>query len=773
MSSRLRRAGPGILFAALVLLVYADPLLTRRNFSGRDLIAYNLPMEKSIHDAYASGRLPVWAAEISGGRPLLPNPNAGALYPVRALLAPLPFPLSSRIFPVLHWALAGLGVLALAFRTGRSRAAGWIGAATYAFSGVAVSEVFFPHIQPGMALLPWIVWATASPSSASARRVLVLGLLFALDLLAADVFTSVLAIGAAALWILLESPAPARPKELALLSGSVGLGALAAAPQILATALWIPHTNRAVLGIKLADAIHFSIHPLRLLELVVPYPFGASWDMTNGSLWGWPLFRGHSLGIFNTLFCGSLAVVAVASTWRSREPGGRFARVLLFGALAIAVPPALLPMGWSAGVRSPLPLRNPEKLAVAIVFALSVLVSLAVDQFRRGEVRRRWTLGVGVLLTLLSLAAAEFPAASARLAVGMIGADPVLGVPRARASLSGSLAEAGLLWMATIVAIDLLARPRRGPLIAALVLLTAVPLAADRRIARSFLQEEVFAPTAFARRIAREDPDRSYRTLGESLFVGPSRLGDAAMDSTLVFSEFSRRTWTQHTQALWGRGTVINEDFDVGDLSRVESLRQLSGMATGFKDSESFFGSLALRWGIRFKDQKPVAGYVRFGGDALQDWDEHRRSFPDIRLVGRWAETPGALAALHTISSLRDGDIVVESGRARVGAARAGAVRILERSAERLRLEVDAPDPAWLFVLRAHWPYRAILLDGSPVEAAPAQLAFCAVPIPAGRHRIDWRERVPGLGLSGWGPVLFGMIAVGLAVSKGRRRIPS
>lgn len=99
----LRLAG---LFLLLVLTVYADPLFLRRNFGGRDLLGYNLPIESVIHDAYARGRLPVWNPWIAGGRPLLANPNTGALYPVRPLLALLPFLLASRLFPILHWALA-------------------------------------------------------------------------------------------------------------------------------------------------------------------------------------------------------------------------------------------------------------------------------------------------------------------------------------------------------------------------------------------------------------------------------------------------------------------------------------------------------------------------------------------------------------------------------------------------------------------------------------------------------------------------------------------
>src|SRR5712692_5404746 len=90
----LHRAAP--LFLALIVVSYADPLFGPRAFGGRDLTPYNYPTESMVHDAYARGRLPVWAADVSGGRPLLPNPNAGALYPARWLLSPLPFPLAMR-----------------------------------------------------------------------------------------------------------------------------------------------------------------------------------------------------------------------------------------------------------------------------------------------------------------------------------------------------------------------------------------------------------------------------------------------------------------------------------------------------------------------------------------------------------------------------------------------------------------------------------------------------------------------------------------------------
>ncbi len=766
----MKRLAPAAVFAILVAAVYLDPLATGRNYGGRDMIAYNIPLEKSVHDAWARGRLPVWTPEVSGGRPLAPNPNAGALYPVRALFAALPLPVALRVFPVLHWIASGIGMLVLLTALGRSRGAAWVGAVTYSFSGVAVGEAFFPHIQPGMTLLPWIAWAAGRRTGTPWSRLLLLSCLLALDFLAADIFTIALALACAALFLAVEEEKGRQLRAAGVLGLAAALGALAAAPQFLATALWVPQTNRAVLGMKLADVLLFSIHPWRLLELAIPYPFGASWEMSAQAMWGASLHRGRVMGLFPTLYAGAFALIAVFVAWPSRARGARFARILLVASLLVSVAPSLLPAAWG-NVSSPLPLRNPEKLAVAVVFALAVLAGIAFDEWRERPRRLSVLIGVGGIFAALSLSAALFPAAASALAIKAIGADPSR-APVAARSLAFALAEAGLLWMSTVMALDLLAsgHRRRGATFAALVLLTAVPIAANRKIAKTFREGDVFGPTAFARYVAKEDPEGTYRTLGESFFQGLSRLELEQNGGALTDSEFSRRAWYQHTPVLWNRGTVFNEDFDVGDLSRVESLRKVAGMAIGYRDSANFFGAVALRFGIRYRDHDAVAGYRPIGGDALQIWDEHPRSFPDIRLLERWKEVPGPLDALKTLSSLGEGEVAIESGRGAAAGARPGTVRLVERSAERLVAEIDAPDPTWLFVLRAWWPYRTIHLDGRPIEAQPAQLAFSAVPIPAGRHHLVWQERLPALAASAWGPAVFGMIAIGLAVAHRHRR---
>lgn len=769
-----RRALPGVLFGLLVVAVYSPTLFSRRNFAGRDLLVYNLPIEKTIHDAYSRGSLPVWMPDVSGGRPLLPNPNTGALYPLRILLSVFSFPVAMRLFPIVHWAAAGVGMMLFLRSVAASRAAGWVGAVTYVFSGVAVAEVFFPHIQPGMTLLPWILWAVARPTGSQGRKLLLISTLFALIMLAGDVFTIGTALLCAGLWVLTEKSRSDRRRELVLLALGVALAALVALPQILATLLWVPDTNRSILGMKLKETFFYSISPFRLLEFVVPYLFGSTWTLDWWTVWGRPVFRFKDMGIFSTLYCGALSAIAVMPSWKWPAPAARFARVLLVFALFVSVAPSLLPTRWGS-LDSPLPLRFPEKFAVAIVLALAVLTALAVDRFRASGRSPRWPLvGAGVL-TLAAGLAASFPERAGRLAIALTGSPPwpadvprtSIGLPEIAArELPSVLAEAGLFWIITVIALDRLVRPGRRGLVIALVLLTIVPIASNRRIARSIREEEMLSPGPFARSIERRDPAETYRTLGESFYAKPSEIEKLQMAAD---PEGVDDSWIFYRQALVGKGTVFNFDFDSGDTARIESLRRLSQAAAKSGDAETFFGSFALRWGIRFRDQKPVRGYERFGGTGVQDWDELRGAHPDVRLVEAWRETIGPLESSRLVLGLAPGEVVVESGLERAGRARPGTVRVLERGPARLRATVDAPDPTWLFVLRGFWNYRTVLLDGKAIEPLPAQLAFSAVAIPPGRHTVDWTEQVPGLEVSRYGPLVAAGLLALLLIRDGRR----
>ena len=754
-----------LLFLLLLLAAYADPLLARRSFVGRDIVPYVLPLEQAVHGAWARGTVPVWWDAVSGGRPLLPNPNAGVFYPLRVALAALPFPSAMRVFPVAHWFLAGWGMLRLMRVAGGSRAGAWIAAVSYAFSGVVVSEIFYYAFLPGVALLPWSLWALARPGGGRVPRLVPIAFVYGLMLLAGDAFSLAIAVLSGILWILLETPRAERPGQAVRLGMGLLLGGLLALPQVVATALVAPETRRAVTGIRLREVFEFSIPPARLLELAVPYPFGPAWSMDLSLDWGAGAFR----RFFTSLFVGPIAVYGLLSRFRESPPGTRFARALTVICLALALAGNLVPRAWGEGT-SPIPLRYPEKFMLGAALGLAVAAGTAVDRLRRRGATRGVLAGAAALV-VLAVAAWLLPSAAGAVVRASVGTPHSAAAPRELAGqeLSGALADAGLLWGATAVAIVLLAVEDRARLGAALALLTAVPVAAGRPIAQTQSDDAVYPPTAFARAIARRDPGGVFRGLDESVYE-TTQLGPAAARGDVGGTAHYRESWLYYTPSLWGRSALFNGDLDVGDFSRLESLRQVANLAALRTDSAPFFGSLSLRYGFRFRDQDPLAGFRAFRGDALRVFDENPAASPPIRLLESWREEPGPVQALAALPRLAPGQVVIETGREGGGSAGPGSLRILERTPERLRLATQTPDPTWLFVLRGDWDYRSVRVDGRDAPVHTAQLAFSAVRIPAGAHRVEWREEAPGLEVSRWGPVAA-LLILGLStVSASFRR---
>jgi hypothetical protein len=757
------RADRGLALGLLLLtvVVYADPLLTKRNFIGRDIVPYVLPLEQAVHDAWARGQIPVWWDAVSGGRPLLPNPNAGVFYPPRVALSAVPFPTAMRLFPIAHWFLAGWGMLRLMRAAGGSPAAAWVAAVSFAFSGVVVSEVFYYAFLPGVALLPWSLWALARPGGGRIPRLVPIAIVYGLMIAGGDAFSLAIAILSGALWILLETPRGERAGQAMSLGTGVVLGALLALPQIVATALVAPETRRAVTGISLREVFQFSVPPARLLELAVPYPFGPAWSMDLSLDWGAGAFR----RFFTTFFVGPIGVYGLLSRFRESPPGTRFARALTVTCVALALAGNLAPVQGAWGdATSPIPLRYPEKLMLGTALGLAVAAGTAVDRLRRRGVAKG-VLTAAIALAVAALAARLVPSAAGAVVTWSVGAH---GAPRALAGkeLSAALADAGLLWAATAVAVALLSIDNRERLAGALVLLTAVPVAANRAVAQSASEAAVFPPTAFARAIARRDPAGVYRGLDESPYQ-TTALRAVAERGDWGGNAHYRDSWLYYTPALWDRSLVFNGDLDTGDFSRLESLRQVSNLAALRTDSGPFFASFALRYGVRFRDQNPLAGFRPFGGDALRLWDENPDALPPIRLLEGWREESGPVAALTALPRLAPGEVVIETGRDASGSARPATLRVLRRTPEHLLLETLSPDPTWLFVLRGDWDYRSVELDGKPAPVHTAQLAFSAVRIPAGEHRVEWREEAPGLEVSRWGPVAALLI---LGAASVRRR---
>ena len=271
-------------FAALLALSFVCalvfwPLLSGQTYYFGDVQMQFHPWAVFWQRALASGRIPLWNAEILGGAPFVGNPQIWMLYPSALLFLWMPAIPAIALATWLHLWLGG----ALFYgwmRRGQLQLTplcALLGALVWMLCGFFVSKTQFLNMLQALAWVPALLWAgEALVARPRARGVLVVGALLALQLLAAHAQISALTIWmmvpyAFCLWR--RDPERARGWRL-LMSGALALGlaALLSLGQLLPVLEALGASQRQALSVF--EASRFVVIPWALITLVAPHYYG-------------------------------------------------------------------------------------------------------------------------------------------------------------------------------------------------------------------------------------------------------------------------------------------------------------------------------------------------------------------------------------------------------------------------------------------------------------------------------------------------------------------
>lgn len=736
--------------AGIVVALFSDVVFRGRVLYDRDIATMVYPQIESLVRSFAEGSLPSWDPYAGFGQPLLANPGAQVLYPwtwLNLLVSPETY---YTLYVLGHLFLSGVGLFLLCRRLGLSPGGSLTAAALWVGSGPLLSLANLWQHFAGAAWIPWVLLAIDHAlGSPSVARSLVLGAVAAGQILAGSVdvlaMTALLAAGFSLRYV--------RPAAAPGVLRRLGAAALAIAFALgLTAAQWLPAMD--VLGASSRGSLsaeirtYWSVPPPSLLQTVLPV-FPAQIPLTleqRALLFGtWePLLSSLYLGLVS----GALVAGALAFSPRRRLVAGLGA--LGAAAVLFSVGKHSAFYGAALAVLPPLGyFRYPAKALILAAFCWALLAGLGYEAWK-GVARTRRSLAavaptaVGAASTALLLVALQL---RPQALFAAILASP--GLPsfsaEALASFRGALSWA--TWIGAAAAAIVVAARVRPALaaacpaaLAALAVIDVVGIHHD--LIPSLPRDVLSRPLACVEVIPQRHRSR-YFAFDEFTAVARGKAYPSLADAG------KRETALQAYRFCMGAnrwGMCGSYDMDPLHLYPLY-LNQLNLV---FAAAE---GTPALARLLRVGAVSHVFSLHEEGLDELAPL----AGLPEPTRVYR---VPGSLPRAYAVSGARvapdldalrvlidpgfdpSREIVLPSGPAApVEPAFSADVRVPSLLHDRVRIEARLSRPGYVVLVDAYDPDWRATVDGSPAPLLRANVAFRAVPVPAGAHVVEMRYR--------------------------------
>src|SRR5258706_5187174 len=360
------------------------------------------------------GRIPAFNPTWALGHPFRGDPTALPFYPGNVLYLFLPFWSAFNLHYALHWLLAAIAMAALARGLDQSRAAALVAGITYAGSGWILTALSFYNI---LAVAAWWPLVLLGAVRGGRQGIALGGIACGLALLAGEPVTASLGL----LPLLLVAVQRHGRRRGFLTSAGIGaVGLLLAPPQVVATARLLGFTAPQAGGMS---GVRFHLGVARLLELVVPFPFGHPWEFGRTGYWPWDDQPG--LPYVVTLYFGIVALwLALLGSRKARAWA-----VLAVTGIVLAWAGAF--GGDALAVGSPGLARYPAKLRFWFALATPLLAGWGLERALASP--RAWKGAAAAAGLALAAAVGVFAAGSrlaAWLAAGRVAPDQVAEAPR-------------------------------------------------------------------------------------------------------------------------------------------------------------------------------------------------------------------------------------------------------------------------------------------------------------------------------------------------------
>jgi len=753
---------------------------TNEIFISRDMQRVYYPLKQYWAQRVLHGEIPQWYPYDGLGQPFIGMVISGTFHPLNVLYLLFPLEIALKANVLVCYPIAFLGIYFFARRYRCTFGPAVLAGLLFSFNGYMLCITNNLLYLVAAATFPWAFWAADRFfERATVWRATCAAGLTTLVLFAGDAQSFVICAAGVVVIGLMRHQKGAWLSEATRIGGVLAFTLLFSSVQLLPTLALV---GQAISSRQpLENALLWSLHPLRLLEMIWGPIFGGETATDVSFAIDAKLLKtGMTTLWVESIHLGLPAFVLALTGWAAGQNRYRVRIASICVALLV-----LLALGKYIGLYTLLfkllwfwrAFRYPEKFLPYLYFVISIAAALGAQRIvEDGRVRSRAALGMGLAAALsASLWAAERGGwlFSRHLVASLWqGLTPEEALNRLHHTfLTATLQSSVVSICACAAMIWVLHGPVRTGLLAAFAF-------ADLALANEPLIELTFpnllhTPTAFVTAILGREG--SARLGGDRVYSAVQMHEIPITPNLPIPDQYAISVATAllpDTPAMWGLESA--EAYLPAASLRMHRLADAGLSYLGFNGNLNVRYTAIHRKLFERQGLNPdwvIAEHPRFHLLLLRNSNTEAR----VALKHPYC-VPNAEAAMaeivkgrlnfatHAVVECAEGVRTIASSHGVEGKA-----NLLSYQPERIDIQTDAPADALLLLNDAFYSGWSVTIDGNETSILPANHAVRGVSLPRGKHRVVFTYRTPGLG---WGALItFSSLAACLLYALFTRRI--
>ncbi|HVY70498.1 MAG TPA: YfhO family protein [Verrucomicrobiae bacterium] len=713
-----RLAGFAAILGGLIVAFFPEVVLGLGTFCFRDFGHFAYPMAFHQRECFWRGEIPLWNPLNNCGIPFLAQWNTLVLYPPALFYLVFPLSWSLGVFCLLQLFWGGLGAYFLAHRWSGSRLGAAAAGIIFSLNGFSLNALMWPALTATLAWMPWVILCGARACRDGGRAIIIAALAGTLQMLTGTPEFILLT------WLLLAAIVvicgwgTGTGRAILRLAGIVALVTGLSAAQLLPFLELLRDSQRDAAFGNAA----WSMPVTGLANFLVPffetYPTAHKVRLQFEQQWTSSYYLG----------AGSLAL-AMLAVWKIDQ-----IRIRVLAAAAIAS--VVLALG-DHGFIHPLArkfvpqlglMRFPIKFVAVTVLCVPLLAAEGIAWMERGRRGR----GDGALVMVTTVLAV--------LMGGIVVLNFLYAVHLEYKSLAPDTLYNGLarlLWLVLMTA-------------AAIVIAQCAREGVDRRRAEMALL--AFLAVDLLTHTPRQNPVLPRVAYTPKLAQIPNR-PRPGVTRAMIAPGANQTLYFQPLPEL-GQDFLQKRLALFSNFNLLEDVAKVNGFFPLYLKNERAIWSLLYE-----STNRPSDGLLDFVGiSAITSptnyaaWAARPTAIPMVTA----GQQPVVLPDKEVLARLDDAkfdpreivylapESVSQTGETKSVRAHAELSRF---TAEKLEASVDAPEPTVLVIAQSYSSSWRAAVDGAATPLLRANVAFQAVPVPAGKHQVTLTYRDDGFRL--------------------------